>query len=107
MRVTVEYFGPVTLNIAVAHPECVYVAADFRLAWLKRGRTVPIDEPSMKVVQFSYPQCSGVVTYTGFGRGADAADTAFHVMRWLEGSQNLDISDVAEVLRDRGDRWLR
>jgi hypothetical protein len=96
-----------TLNIAVAHPECVYVAADFRLSMMVRGRgTLPMDEPSMKVVQFVYPRCSGVITYTGFGKGRDGADTAVHVTRWLAGLRDLDVADVAEVLRNKGDRWL-
>lgn len=96
-----------TLNIAVVHPECVYIAAEFRLSRMVGGRTSPMDEPSMKGVRFSYPMSSGLVTYTGFGAGPDGADTAVHVARWLEGMRDLDIADVAEVIRDKGDRWLR
>jgi hypothetical protein len=96
-----------TLNIAAVHPECVYVAADFRLSRMAGNRTSPMDEPSMKGVRFSYPMCSGLVTYTGFGAGPDGTDTAVHVTRWLEGMRDLDIADVAEVIRDKGDQWLR
>lgn len=97
-----------TLNIAVVHPECVYVAADFRLSRVVMGgQTSPIDEPSMKAVHFIYPTSTGVITYTGHGRGRDGADTAVHVTRWLEGMRDLDIADVAEVIRDKGSAWLR
>ena len=97
----------VTLNIAVAHPECVYVAADFRLSRMTGRQTVPMDEPSMKVVRFSYPASLGLITYTGFGAGRDGADTAIHIIRWLDGKRDLEIPDVVEVLREKGDAWLR
>jgi hypothetical protein len=96
-----------TLNIAVAHPQCVYIAADFRLSRMIGRQTSPMDEPSMKVVRFSYPACSGMITYTGFGAGRDGADTAVHITRWLDGKRDLDIADVAEILREKGDAWLR
>lgn len=96
-----------TLNIAVVHPESLYIAADFRLSRLVRGRTSPMDEPSMKLVRYFYPACMGLITYTGFGAGDDGAATAVHICRWLEGLPDLTIDDVAEIIRSRGDEWLR
>jgi hypothetical protein len=97
----------VTLNIAAVHPECVYVAADFRLSRMIGRQFSAMDEPSMKGVRFSYPMCSGLITYTGFGAGRDGADTAVHVTRWLEGMRDLDITELIAIIRDKGDQWLR
>lgn len=61
----------------------------------------------MKIVRFSYPKCSGVITYTGIGAGRDGAATAVHITRWLDGMRDLDIDELTEALRDKGGAWLR
>jgi hypothetical protein len=95
----------VTLNITVAHPQCIYVAADFRLFDVAKRQ--PITEPSMKVVQVAYEGgVNGLITYTGIG-GAAGKYTADFICEWLTGMRDLDLDDVAEVLRSKGSSWLR
>lgn len=101
-----------TLNLAVLHPKCIYVAADFALLDMRTRK--PYIEPSMKVVQFNYWNgISGVVTYAGIGSVAYPGlgrpiekSTAEIVVEWLTGLEVTSVGEVAETVREKGTKWL-
>ncbi|HZO65875.1 MAG TPA: hypothetical protein VFB74_12790 [Kribbellaceae bacterium] len=99
-----------TLNITLVTPTRIYQSGDFRLSHIPEhgGRPAPTTPlpPSMKVVTLQYWEFFGFVTYTGIG-SIGGRSTAEFVLDWLEGKDGLGIDDVADLLVDRGTRWLR
>lgn len=99
-----------TLNITLVTPTRIHQSGDFRLSHLpaRGGRPTPTTPlpPSMKVITLQYWEFFGFVTYTGIG-SVGSRSTAQYVLDWLKDKDALSIEDVADILAQRGTKWLR
>jgi hypothetical protein len=84
-----------TLNITILTTDLIYQSADFRLT----GQ--PDSDSSPKIVTLTFPSFIGFVTYTGIG-SYDNTDVSSWITRWLTGSSNLSIAEVADLLQAKG-----
>ena len=96
-----------TLNITLVTSSRIYQSSDFMLTIPKPYEVVSTS--STKVVQIQYAHVHGFVTYTGVGRWPNrrSRDTSTRVAEWLSGPGEMSFAELAELIRDKGQQFLR
>ncbi len=95
-----------TLNLTVLTDTYAVQSADFRLSVSENSRLRVVDDTSCKIVQLSYLEWHGLLTYTGLGRlhGKDVSEL---VEDWLSYLGELSFSEVVSRVQAKGTEMLR
>ncbi len=90
-------------------PNYIHQCSDFRLCDFRvglKGRWIPIEDNSPKIVTLTYAKWSGTLTYCGVGKWSGKATNDW-VAEWIETlGPNATFEEVVEILTARGSDWI-